>query len=92
MALAKIITIAELSHRQRNIVRGVAIRAWEDSGNDADLSIVRLSERLPHSFGTIYQPAAVMLGARLVRHWSTRKITEPQAVFVAGEPGCSEDQ
>lgn len=90
--MAKIIEVAELSHRQRNIVRGIAIKTWADSGHDADLAILRLSERLPHSFGVIYQPAAVMLGARLVRHWSTRKITEPQAVFVAGEPGCSEDQ
>lgn len=84
-----------LSRKQKNRVRSIGREALERSGGDEDWAIEIAEARIRQEFGSIFVTIAITLVIELIKYWFSKRQSnpefEPQSVFVAGEPGVSDD-
>lgn len=75
---------------QKNIVRQCARRAWRKCFADV-VTAKQLGETyVCREVGGDFVDDGTELNNELIDYWHANKITEPAAVFVAGEPGMRE--
>lgn len=83
--------VDELSRRQKNIVRNVARQVFREYPNDQAKAEVLIEERLQRELGSVFVTIAIKLAIELIIYWLKKRVTEPSAVFQAGEPGASDE-
>lgn len=81
---------AELPRLAKNNTRMVARDAWFESDCEFSRAIELVDERLRRFVGASFLKPATALAAELLKYWREYGITEPESVFVAGEPGTKE--
>lgn len=81
---------AKLPRSQRNRVRVVARDSFFESNGSLDKAIELIAERVRRVVGSIYVGVGESLAISLVKYWNDGNVVEPEAIFVAGEPGFDE--
>ena len=87
---------AKLRREQRNLVRDLTRKVWiEEEGNQEEANrIVR--ETLRNGYGSIIGSIliglAIKLAFELIKYWWDNRLSEPESVFTAGEPGVEDDE
>lgn len=72
---------------QKNIVRNIARRAWRTANCDAALANKEIDQRIGREIGGAWVLEGRRIAGDLIDYWEENGITDPAAVFVAGEPG-----
>lgn len=78
---------AKLPRSQRNRVRVVARDAFLETDGNVGRAIALVDDRVRRVAGADHLTLAGMLAAQLIRYWDANHVFEPEAIFVAGEPG-----
>jgi len=72
---------------QKPRIRAIARDAWIESGCDFDVACVLVDQRIPRAIGGEWSIEAATIGKSFCVYWDQRRILEPAAVHVFGEPG-----
>lgn len=76
-----------LSQAQRNTVRTSTRKAWRFCQPDNATATAMAHTLNRRELGQQFLPEADQLSEELIEHWLEHGVTDPAAVFVAGEPG-----
>jgi len=80
--------MAPIPQSQKNRVRTIARNAWAVAIGDADTAAVIAGKNIDREVGGAWVRDGCELAESLLDYWATHGISEPSAVFIAGEPGC----
>jgi hypothetical protein len=78
---------------KRNQVRTIARNSWIASGGDKDKAIALAKQQVGSVIlSAILIGVAIQLIVKLIEYWWNNRISEPQAIYMPGEPGFEDGE